>query len=186
VAGTLGGVTWLAGPLFALALLVLGAGAAKLARPAAVVDALWEARLPWRRTVARPATVNVLAVVEIGIGAWTVAFGSGAAAVALAVLYTGFASFAWRLLAVRGPDASCGCFGATDSPVSRLHAAFTAVAALLCALAAVWPVGTVASVLRDQPAWGVPFAVLTLLAAWLAEVLLTALPARRRADATRP
>lgn len=159
---------------------MLGAGAAKLARPDAVVDALWEARLPWRHLVARPAAVNVLAVVEIGVGAWAVAFGSAAAAVALAVLYAGFGAFAWRLLTVRGPDASCGCFGATDSPVSGLHVAFTLVAAVLCALAAAWPVGTVAWVLRRQPAWGVPFAALTLLAAWLAEVLLTALPARRR------
>jgi hypothetical protein len=173
-------MTWLSGPLFALALLVLGAGAAKLARPAAVVDALWQARLPGRRTVAKPAMVNALAVVEIGVGAWAVAFGSVAAAAALAVLYAGFAAFAWRLLAVRGPDASCGCFGATNSPVSRIHVAFTVVATVLCALAAVWPVGTVVSVLREQPAWGVPFAVLTLLAAWVSEVLLTALPARRR------
>lgn len=174
-------MTWLAGPFFALALLVLGAGAAKLARPAAVVDALWSARVPLRPVVARTGAVTVLAAVEIAVAAWAVAFGSAPAAVALALLYAGFAAFAWRLLAVSGPDASCGCFGAADSPVSRVHVAFTAVAAVLCALAAVWPVGNVADVLRHQPAWGVPFAVLTVLAAWLAEVLLTALPARRRA-----
>lgn len=161
----------LAGPLHAIALLLLAAGAAKLARPAGTVVALAMAGVPARRWTAR-----VLGAGEVIVALAALAVGGVVPAALLCLLHVGFAIFALRLVARAGPAASCGCFGSTGAPVTRAHVVTTAGAALLAGAAAVAAVGGVGDAVRSTPLGGVPYLALVAGLAAVAHLCLTALP----------
>lgn len=162
----------LAGPLFALAALLAGAGVVKLARPEAGVAALRTAGLP------HPAAgVQALGAAEVILAVWAIAFGGRAAAGAIAAVYAGFAWFTDRLVRRSEATASCGCFGVdASSPATRWHVGVNVVAALTALAAVVWPAPGLLDVLADQPLAGVPFLALTGLATWMLLALYTLLP----------
>jgi len=160
----------LAGPVFALAALLGFAGVQKLAWPSSTASALRSAGLPSSDLLGR-----LVGVTEIVIAAIALAYGNRLSAVLLAVTYAAFTAFSWRLVA--GADAaSCGCFGQTEAPTTRLHVALNAIATAACVAAAIWPTGAVSDVVTDQPFAGLPFLALTGVAAWLWYVMLEVVP----------
>lgn len=162
----------LAGPLFALAAVVAAAGVLKLARPASAVAALRTAGLPHDEVL-----VRLLGAAEIVLAAAVLALGGRLPALLLAAAYAGFAGFAAVLMVRSDRAASCGCFGvASSAPTTPLHVGVNVVAALVGLAAMVWPVAGIADVVAAQPAFGVPFLLLTGAAAWLVVATLTTVP----------
>lgn len=162
----------LAGPLFALALLVGAAGVAKVSRPDAAVRALRTAGLP-----SSELAVRGLGAAEIVLAAATLVYGGPLLALAVAGAYAGFAAFSWRLLSRSAATASCGCFGVdTSAPVTSWHVGVNVASALVALGAVVWPSDGLPDVVADQPLWGLPFLALVVVATWLLYATYTLLP----------
>ncbi len=159
------------GALHALSLLLLAAAAAKLVSPARSVDALRQARLP-----ASPVLVRLLAVAEGTVAVLVLVVGGPWPALALAALHLGFAAFVARLRAVAGGGAPCGCFGAAEAPADRLHVIANLAAAAVAGLGAAAGADALLPTLADQPALGLPYLALVVVAAQAMLLLLTALP----------
>lgn len=136
----------------AAGLLLLAAGAAKVADPSRTAVAL--AALGW--TV--PAgVVRAGALGEAVLGAATLAVGGRVTAALVALSYVGFGWFVVAALRAGTPIGSCGCFGRADTPPRWAHVAVDA------ALAAAGLAGAVVGV---DPLVGAPAgAVLAALAA---------------------
>ncbi len=161
-------MTWIAGPFYAFALLLVAAGAGKLADPRATAGALQTAGLPSSFLI-----VRALGGAEIALGAAAITFGSWWSALLLALSYSGFAGFVAFAKARRLPIASCGCFGKSDTPPTVAHLAIAALAAFAGILVTAFPLGTFAAVVLDQPWAGVPFALATAVTTYLLYVILT-------------
>lgn len=161
----------LAGPLFAAALLVALAGAAKVARPAAARVALRTAGLP-----SSAAAVRSLGVVELALAFGVLAAGGRPGGAAIAVAYVGFAGFAAFLAGRSRRAVPCGCFGSSSTPVGPLHVGVNLALAAVGLAAVAWPTRGAVAVVRHTPLAGIPFAAFTLLLTWLLLVVLTALP----------
>jgi len=159
------------GALHALAVLLVVAAGAKLARPGEAVAALGQARWP-----ASPVLVRLLALAEVAVAVLVLVVGGPGPALALAVMHLGFAAFVVRLRATVGASASCGCFGGADAPADRLHVVVNLVGAGVAGLAAVSGADSVAAVIGEQPAAGLPYLVLVGVAAQATLLTLTALP----------
>jgi hypothetical protein len=101
----------------AAALLLIVAAAAKLRAPGPTADLLGRLNLP----APRPA-VPLIAVAEIVIAGLSLR--GGVAILPLALAYLVFAGVALRLL-LSAPGASCGCFGAAQTPVTAVHVLIT-------------------------------------------------------------
>jgi hypothetical protein len=172
----------LAGPVFAIALVMGVAGVLKLARPRTAAQALGAAGL-----TDSPLAVRALAVTEIAVAAAALAFGTALTAAAMAVYYAGFAVFALVLLRRAGSAAPCGCFGETkaDEPTTYIHVIMNVVAAVLALAAVIWPTGGITDVMSDQPLAGVPFVLLTVLCSWLWYLVLTVVPGLLATTRTR-
>lgn len=119
-------VTWIG------AVLLVVAGVAKVARPAATSETLALAGLP-----DRPLTARLLGLGEIAVGAVVVLTGHALAVGTLAAAYVAFAVVAWWLL--RTDRGSCGCFGEVDAPLSRIHVVTDLVVAVAGVLALTAP-----------------------------------------------
>lgn len=176
-------MTPLAGPIHAVALVLLLAGAAKAVRPSATIAALRIVGLP-----ASPAAVRALAGVEVVVAGATLAGTGAAAAVALAAVHVGFAAVA---VVLRRRSADCGCFG-DASPVTATHVVVNlAAAAVVTAAVLDGDVPSIGAAMAATPGAGVPYAVLVgVLAAGevlcltaLAEVQAAAAAVRQRAGA---
>ncbi|MFN2538612.1 MAG: MauE/DoxX family redox-associated membrane protein [Mycobacteriales bacterium] len=115
----------LQGLVHAAAGLLLLAGLQKVADPRPLVRA---ARSVGLRVPA--SAVRAVAACEVLVGLATLLVGSRAAALAVAASYAVFTAFVLLARARGGVLASCGCFGRTDLPPTRTHAAVTAVLAL--------------------------------------------------------
>ena len=165
-------MTPLAGPFAAVSLLLVVGGAAKVVNPDATTAALAAASLPGRRAVVRAGGV---AEVLVGAGALLVGGPVGPALVLAA--YLGFVSF--LVLSMRRAEGggSCGCFGATEAPPSRIHVGFDLMAAAVAAVAGLtgWP--GLGSVLAAQPWGGAPLVGVVALLTFLGYLVLTLLPA---------
>jgi len=128
----------LAAPYLAAALLLVVAGVAKAMDPLPLARALRLAGVPLRGPLLSP-LVRVGAAAEALIGAAAVVLPGPLTAAAVALSYAGFTAFVLRALRSGSPLATCGCFGATDTPPSRLHAAVTATLAAMAWVVAVQP-----------------------------------------------
>ena len=113
----------LAIPLLVAALVLCVAGAAKLRAPDPAARAVGADRR----------LVRLFAAGELGLGGVVLAAGGPLPAAIMAALYAGFAVLTLRLART---GESCGCFGAEQSPASRLQSALSATLAAVCLLAA--------------------------------------------------
>lgn len=122
----------------AAALLLLGAGAAKVVEPTRTAGAL--AALGWP---ASPALVRAGAAVEAVLGATTLVVGGRILAALVGVSFAGFAVFVVVALRSGRPIGTCGCFGRADTPPRPSHVVVDlvlAAAGLAGAVVAVAPV----------------------------------------------
>lgn len=161
-----------AGPLFAAAILLLMAGASKVATPAATRLALRTAGLP-----NTPLAARALGAVECAIALNALAVGGRIPAALVTATYLGFAGFSAQLARASRGTASCGCFGASSAPVGSLHVVLNLATAAAVAGAIVKPADGLLAATSDTPWAGVPFFALTALLAWATYLALTALPA---------
>jgi len=160
------------GIVFAAALLVAMAGAAKLLRPDPTRVALRTAGLP-----SAPWTARVLGVGELALAVVALVVAGRLGAGLVGVAYLGFAGFAALLLHRSRGRASCGCFGGDDAPVTRLHVGLNLLLAAAVVPALIDPTGPIWEVADDTPWAGVPFLALVVVLTWLLLVALTVLPA---------
>lgn len=159
---TLTAATWVA------ALLLVIAGAGKLASPAPTVGALRAARVP-----ANARVVRLIGAGEVMLGLATVLLGGALACALVAVAYAAFAAVARRQ---RRAGSDCGCFGTTGAPVTGAHVAVNAGAAVVAAGAALRPTVALPAVVGDEPLLGAALVLLVGVAASLLRLLLTAAP----------
>jgi len=162
----------LSGPVLVLTALLALAGAFKLRRPAPTAGALRAMSLP-----SGLLAVRALGAFELVVGTASMLSANRALLALSAACYLAFAAFVAAALVSGAPVQSCGCFGQPDTPPSRIHLAFDAVAAAVLIAATAGEVPPPASVLADQPWAGVPFVVLTATALLLSYLVLTALAA---------
>jgi hypothetical protein len=160
----------------AVALLLAGAGAAKVGAPDQAVAMLIRA---WPRLRPMPslrAAVRVGGGVEVLVGLAVVADGGRVAAALLAACYLGFLGIAVRLTRL-GDRLSCGCFGRTDSPVGLPHVVFD-LAGLGVALAGVVrPAGRFGGLFDHDAVIAIGGSAQAALLAYLGFLSITALPA---------
>jgi hypothetical protein len=151
----------------AAALLLLVAGAAKIAKPAPTTELLATLGLPERKVL-----TIAIGVVESAVGLASLAVGGPVAAAATGVLYAGFVVVVWTALSAGAT--SCGCFGRVDAPPSWIHIAGNAALAAVSFVA----IGgdSAVDVMDGQPAGGTGFVLLVGVVAGLALVAFTALP----------
>lgn len=167
-----------AGPYLAAALLLAAAGLAKVRRPADTAIALRRAGLPVPAWVVRAG-----AAAEVAVAGW--AFTSARVpALLVALSYLGFAAFVLLALRRGSPVSSCGCFGKADSPPTRAHVVVNLAAAGGAGWAALHAHPAGIALLRHQPLGGLPLVVLLGAAAYLAYLVMTALPKTLAAGGT--
>ena len=152
-------------------LLLVFAGAAKLAFPRPAADLMGALGFPTGAWFARLA-----GGAELALGVIVLSTGGPAPAIAAAGVYSLFALVV--LLALNRGLSSCGCFGQVDSPPSVIHVIGNLFLAAVCALAAgaggsplVW-VGTA----TDQRAGAAALVLSVCVLAGLVFVSLTAVP----------
>lgn len=171
----------LAGVLFAAALVLGVAGVAKVVSPDGTRVALRTAGLPSGRWVSR-----LLGTAELAIAATALVVAGRLGALLVSVTFLGFAAFSGLLLARSRGKASCGCFGGTDSPITRIHVVLNVIVAAAVATCIARPVSGVADTAAETPGAGLPFALLIVLLAWVLQVAFTTLPALQAAERAAP
>jgi hypothetical protein len=167
------------GPFFAATLLVGAAGVMKLVRPDTTRVALRSAGLPGTLVVARS-----LGAVEVVLALATLWWGGPLLAGGVALAYLGFAGFSALLLQRTKGRASCGCFGDTDAPVTRLHVGVNVALAAVAVAAALGEADGFGPTVADQPGVGdqLAFVLLVVVLVRLVVALLTDLPALQAAQ----
>ena len=167
------------------AVLLVIAGAVKLARPATTAALLDELGAPAVGPIDGVRLTVLLGVAEIGLGVAALVAELAAIALLVGLLYVGFALTVLR--AMRLGAGSCGCFGRVDAPPSWWHVVGN-VALAACAFIAATGRSPL-EVMDGQPAGGVGFVAIVGVLAGLELVVFTSLPAameaRRPAGATR-
>lgn len=154
------------------------AGAAKVITPEPTASALRTMRLP-----EHPWAVRLIGLGEMVLGVLALAVGGRALATMLGLAYFAFAAFVLVALR-RGDVASCGCFGRVEVPPGPLHVVVNAALGVAALGAAIIGMPDLASVLDDQPAFGLPYLGLTALVGWGLYLVLTLLPAVAHRHAT--
>jgi hypothetical protein len=169
-------------PAFAAAALLLaGAGVAKLVSPQAARTALSVAGI-----AVPSAAVRALGAGEIAVGAAALAAPGPATAAAAALAYGSFFLFVWRLLRVARGTADCGCFGTAGPEAGAIHLVVNACAFGVCALAAAataprgphW-------LLAQSPLTGLATSAGVAAAAYAVYLVLTAFPRAWRSYGAR-
>jgi len=160
--------------LVACALLVM-AGLMKVVRPHDTARALAHSFSRWPKRFG-PAVVRCGAVLEAGLGVVALIGPARPLAAGVVCSYAAFGVFVIYAHARRGPLATCGCFGAPDTPPTMLHVVIDAVllaAAMSVAISS--PSGPVTSTLARQYGHGVPLVAASAVAAWLSYLALAPL-----------
>lgn len=155
----------LAGLLHLVALVLVVSGAQKVARPLPAAQAMGAAGLPVPARAHRLAG-TALGVVEAATGLAVFAWPHAAAAAWLAAFYVALAGFV-LLLRSRDATASCGCFGASNTPPTVLHAVLNVAAATVAVGAAAVGVPDVVDVVDAGIGVAAPYTVLVALGAGL-------------------
>lgn len=161
----------LAGPWTIVTGLLLLGGALKAAQPSDTARALEVLGLP----VSKP-LVCAGGLAEVGIAAVALATGAWPFAALVALSYLLFLVFVVAALRSNAPLSSCGCFGRADTPPTFVHIAVNAAAVGVALAAVVAPLPGFASIVADQPAWGIPFLFLGVVGVYLVFLMLSALP----------
>jgi hypothetical protein len=147
----------IASVLGAAALLLVAAGAAKVADPSRTAGAL--AALGWPSS---PQLVRIGAAAELVLGAAALVVGGPGLAVLVAASYLTFGLFVMTALRAKTPIGTCGCFGSADTSPKPLHVTVD----VLLAGGAVAAAATDAPPLLDAAWWAWPIAVVLALAAY--------------------
>lgn len=159
------------GPTLAVLVLLALAGGMKAASPDLTSGALRAARLPHGRFA-----VRVLGFVEVVIAVSAIVLGSSVPAFAAAAFYAGFAWFVINALRHRLPIASCGCFGAAETPPSINHVVVNVAAVLVLILAGFVPIGPFGGIEQLSPMLAVAFIGFVAATAYLLYGILAVLP----------
>jgi hypothetical protein len=159
-------------PAFAAAaILLVVAGASKIASPYMAQASLSTAGLP-----APLAGVRVLALVEVAIGGGALLEPSTLTAALAALAYGVFCLFTLRLLRMADEGVDCGCFGGAGSEVSGAHVALNAAAFAVCAAAAIAPPPDLGWVLHRAPLTALAVCIGTGAIAYASFVAFTVFP----------
>ena len=162
----------LAGPVHAVAVLLVVAAVAKLRDPASAAAALGHAGFR-----AGGVVVRAVAVVEVVVGAAVLLVGGVLPAVALALLHLAFAAFIVRVRRAAGAMAGCGCFGGAEAPADRLHVVVNLAATGAVAASLAGPLPSLPAALADRLVLALPYAAAVAAGAWAIGLCLTSLPA---------
>jgi hypothetical protein len=160
-----------AGVLGAAALLLVVAGAAKVADPSRTAGAL--RALGWPSS---PVLVRAGAAAELLLGAAALVVGGPALALLVAASYLGFALFVMAALRSGTPVGTCGCFARADTPPSTAHVVLDGG----LAAGAVWAGAVDAPALLDA-SW-VAWVVAAALTAWFLAAFVAPWPGRHEGD----
>jgi uncharacterized membrane protein len=158
----------------AAALLLCAAGMAKLRRPAPTRSALAAAGVPGAQRLGAKAANRLSGAVELAVGAVALLVGGRVAAAAIALGYLILAALSARMMSIEsGQD--CGCF-TKPVPVSHWHTAvnLSCMLAGLVALAA--PADSLISRFGDAPVTASTLLLAAAVLAYLAFLVMTALP----------
>lgn len=163
----------LAAPVWAgLALLVI-AGAPKIVRPLDLMRALRLAGLRVPHVL-----VRAFGAAEVLIGVVGLATGNRVALALAAISYLGFAGFVAMALARKTPLSSCGCFGKTDTPPTRLHVVIVGLLAVALGYSVALPAAMAS--LTQQFSQGLLLPALTTVFAgmicWFAYLAMATMP----------
>ena len=161
----------LAGPWTIVTGLLLLGGALKTAQPADTARALEALGVHGSKPMVRAG-----GGAEVGIAVGALVTGAWPFAALLAVSYLVFLAFVVAALRSKTPLSSCGCFGRADTPPTLVHVAVNAAAAGVALAAVVAPLPGLASIVADQPAWGIPFLFLGVVGVYVVFLMLSALP----------
>ncbi len=161
----------MAGPFFAISLIIVLSGALKIVAPSVAEGALSNLGLP-----VTPGLVRLIGVAEMGLGVAAIIEAGWELAIAVAFAYFCFAAVAETLRRKNDQVASCGCFGSADTPPSLIHTGANIASLFVAVLAIVWPVDDIESVLTDQPLGGLVFVAFVGLVTYLVFLVFTALP----------
>ena len=160
--------------LVAAAVLVI-AGAAKAARPGPAADTVTRLA-PFTPRRLAVGLVRAVAGAEVALGVAACVVPGHAPALGVGASYVVFAATAAVIRAHAASLASCGCFGAPDTPVGAVHVVVNlALAAGAGWYAAASPHGAVWRVLSTQPGAGAPLVLAAGAATGCALLLLTGL-----------
>jgi hypothetical protein len=157
-----------AAPFLGSAVLLVGAGGAKMIHPEDTAGALNAAG--WR--VGRNA-VRAGALGEALIGLAAIVFPGPVTGALVAASYLAFAGFVVVALRRGWPLSSCGCFGPADSQPTYLHAGLNAAAAAAAIWWAAAAPSRLTSVISHQPWHGAPLLLVVLVIAGLAYAVWT-------------
>jgi hypothetical protein len=155
----------------AAAVLLVIAGAAKIASPYMAQASLSTAGLPAPLDV-----VRALALGEAAVGAAALLEPSTITAALAALAYGVFCLFTLRLLRMADAGIDCGCFGGAGSEVGGVHVALNAAALAVCATAAVAPPPDLGWVLHRTPLTAIAVCVGTGAIAYASFLAFTVLP----------
>jgi hypothetical protein len=159
------------GPYVASAGLLLIGGALKLVSPADTANALRATGWP-----SSPLLVRLGAAAEVAIAAAALAAGGRVPAALVALSYAGFAAFVLAALRRGSPVSSCGCFGEVDAPPTFVHVVLCLAMAGVAVVMVIQNPPDIVTALSHQPWAGIPFVILTVLAAYLAFLAMAVLP----------
>jgi hypothetical protein len=154
-----------AAPYLAAGLLLVVAGVAKAIDPLPLARALRGAGLTIRGPILTR-FVRVSAAGEAVLGGLAVITPSRPVALAVAASYAGFTLFVLRALRSNSPLASCGCFGRSDTPPTRMHTIVTGAFAATALVTAADP--------TEPP--GLALLFVTGVLAYLTYLVLAVLP----------
>jgi hypothetical protein len=160
----------------AAALLLCAAGLAKLRTPEPAAAMLRRALPSAQRGLATSATIRLAAAAEVAVACVVVVDGGRLTHALLAGCYLTFAVVALRL-ALLPQRASCGCFGATDSPVGSAHVVLDVAATAIGAADALNPPGRLGGLIHSGPTIAVVGVAQAAVLAYVGFLAMTALPA---------
>ncbi|MDE3206200.1 MAG: hypothetical protein KGQ66_18485 [Acidobacteriota bacterium] len=157
-----------AAPFLAAAVLLAGAGVAKVWRPDDTARALRVAHLPSHRNLVRAG-----ALAEVVVGVTAVALPGPVTGGLVAAAYAAFTVFVGVALARGWPLSSCGCFGRPDARPGPAHLVLDAGAATVSVWWSVGAPGRIDRVFTGGPWQGWPLALVTVVTAGLAYLIWT-------------
>ncbi len=160
----------LEGWFFITAALLATSGGAKIRDPQPTRGALVAAGLPSPRGV-----VGGLALLEVSAALAGLA-GYVVGALAVGLLYGGFAAFVAIALIRHLPIQSCGCFGKVDTPPTLAHLIVNLTASAAAFSVTATGGGDLAATLAQQPGLGLPYLLFLALGVYLLVLLLTRMP----------
>ncbi len=159
------------GPVTAVMVLLLFAGAQKIVDPSSTAGALRVARLPSSHPIVRfVGAAEVLVVVSFLV------WGGPLPALAGAAFYGGFAWFVINALVRRLPISSCGCLGATETPPTMIHVVMNLGAVALLVTAVIIPIAPMGGLVGQESKVIFPYMLFTGAAVYLLYALLAVLP----------